>query len=92
VRKEVPPEENFPNHLASGPGSTANSAALFAVLTVGGVGTARGLRRAGKNLRLRAETLQELTAPALPPTHGFYDEVMKGEVQLARGFIKSSPS
>jgi CubicO group peptidase (beta-lactamase class C family) len=65
----------------------------------GGVGTARAIAHAysvfatgGKELGLRPETLQELTAPAIPPTHGFYDEVMKGEVQFALGFMKSSPS
>ncbi len=65
----------------------------------GGVGTARAIAHAysvfatgGQELGLREETLQELTAPALPPTHGFYDEVMKGEVQFSLGFMKSSPS
>jgi CubicO group peptidase (beta-lactamase class C family) len=61
----------------------------------GGVGTARALAQAysvfatgGKELGLRHETLQELTAPASPPTHGFYDEVMKGEVRFSLGFMK----
>lgn len=65
----------------------------------GGVGTARAIAHAysvfatgGKELGLRAETLQELTAPAIPATHGFYDEAMKGEVQFSLGFMKSSPS
>jgi CubicO group peptidase (beta-lactamase class C family) len=65
----------------------------------GGVGTARAIAHAysvfatgGKELGLRPETLQELTAPAIPPTHGFYDEVMKGEVQFSLGFMKSSQS
>lgn len=64
----------------------------------GGVGTARAIARAysvfatgGKELGLREETLQELIAPAIPPTHGFYDEVMKGEVQFSLGFMKSCP-
>ena len=63
----------------------------------GGVGTARAIAHAysvfatgGHELGLRQETLQELTAPALAPTHGFYDEVMKGEVQFSLGFMKSS--
>ena len=50
----------------------------------GGVGTARALARAysvfatgGKELGLTPETLQELTAPAVPATHGFYDRVYK---------------
>ena len=64
----------------------------------GGVGTARAIARAysvfatgGKELGLRQETLQELMAPAIPPTHGFYDEVLLGEVQFSLGFMKSSP-
>ena len=64
----------------------------------GGVGTARAMARAysvfatgGRELGLRPETLRELTAPAIPATHGFYDEVMKGEVQFSLGFMKSSP-
>jgi CubicO group peptidase (beta-lactamase class C family) len=65
----------------------------------GGVGTARAIAHAysvfatgGKELGLRPETLQELTAPAIPATQGFYDEVMKGEIQFSLGFIKSSPT
>ena len=65
----------------------------------GGVGTARAIAHAysvfaagGKELELRPETLQELTAPASPPSHGFYDEVLKGEVQFSLGFMKSSAS
>jgi CubicO group peptidase (beta-lactamase class C family) len=64
----------------------------------GGIGTARAIAHAysvfatgGRELQLRPETLQELTAPAIPPTHGFYDECMKGEVQFSLGFMKSSP-
>ena len=65
----------------------------------GGVGTARALAHAysvfatgGKVLGLRPETLQELMAPAVPATHGFYDECMKGEVQFSLGFMKPSPA
>ena len=65
----------------------------------GGVGTARAIAHAysvfangGKELGLRPETLQELTAPAVPASGGFYDEVMRGEVQFSLGFMKSSPS
>ena len=64
----------------------------------GGVGTARAIARAysvfatgGKELGLKPETLQELTAPAIAPTNGFYDECMKGEVQFSLGFMKKSP-
>ena len=61
----------------------------------GGVATARGLAHAygvfasgGRELRLRQETLDLLAAPAIPPTHGFYDECLKGEVQFSLGFMK----
>lgn len=63
----------------------------------GGVGTARAIAQAysvfatgGEELGLRLETLRELMAPAVAPSHGFYDEVMKGEVQFSLGFMKSS--
>ena len=49
----------------------------------GGVGTARAIARAygvfatgGQALQLRPETLQASSAPAIPPTRGFYDECM----------------
>ena len=65
----------------------------------GGVGTACSMARAysvfateGKELGLKPETLQALKAPAIPPTKGFYDECMKGEVQFSLGFMKSSQS
>jgi CubicO group peptidase (beta-lactamase class C family) len=64
----------------------------------GGVGTARALAHAysvfatgGHELGLRKETLDLLTAPAIPPTRGFYDECLKGEVQFSLGFMKPSP-
>lgn len=63
----------------------------------GGVGTARALAHAysvfatgGRELRLRQETLDLLAAPAVPPTHGFHDECLKGEVQFSLGFMKPS--
>jgi CubicO group peptidase (beta-lactamase class C family) len=65
----------------------------------GGVGTARAIARAysvfatdGKELGLTEKTLQELIAPATAPTHGFFDEVLKGEVQFSLGFMKASPA
>jgi CubicO group peptidase (beta-lactamase class C family) len=60
-----------------------------------GVGTARAIVRAyhvfatgGFELGLRQETLKVLMAPATPPFHGFYDEVMKKEMCLSFGFLK----
>lgn len=65
----------------------------------GGVGTARAIAHAysvfatsGNELGLRPETLQELAAPAVPATHGFYDECMKAEVEFSLGFMKTNPS
>ena len=61
----------------------------------GGVGTAHALAHAysvfatgGKELGLRPETLRELMAPAVPATHGFYDECLKGELEFSLGFMK----
>ncbi|KAB2917074.1 MAG: beta-lactamase family protein [Hyphomicrobiaceae bacterium] len=45
----------------------------------------------GHELGLRHETLHLLTAPAIPPRHGFYDECLHGEVQFSLGFMKPSP-
>ena len=62
-----------------------------------GVGTARAIAHAysvfatsGRELGLRKETLDLLAAPAIPPTHGFHDECLKGEVQFSLGFMKPS--
>lgn len=64
----------------------------------GGVGTARAMARAygvfaagGQELELRPETLRLLSAPAIPPTHGFFDECMKAEARFSLGFMKPSP-
>ena len=71
----------------------------FEVPSGGGVGTARAIAKAysvfatgGHALQLRAETLQLLAAPAIPATHGFYDECFGGDgVQFALGFMKHCP-
>ncbi len=62
-----------------------------------GVGTARAIARAysvfatgGRELGLRQETLNLLAAPAIPPTCGFHDECLKGDVQFSLGFMKPS--
>jgi CubicO group peptidase (beta-lactamase class C family) len=44
----------------------------------------------GRELQLRPETLQVLSAPAIPATHGFYDECLMGEVRFSLGFMKPS--
>lgn len=65
----------------------------------GAVGTARAIAHAysvfatgGRELGLRPETLDLLAAPAIPPTHGFYDECLHGEMQFSLGFMKPSPT
>jgi CubicO group peptidase (beta-lactamase class C family) len=65
----------------------------------GGVGTARAIARAysafatgGRELQLNPRTLQALSAPAIPPARGFYDECMLADgVQFSLGFMKSTP-
>jgi len=63
----------------------------------GGVGTARSIAKlygvfasGGRELGLKQETLDLLAAPAIPPTHGFFDECMKAEIQFSLGFMKPS--
>lgn len=71
----------------------------FEVPAGGGVGTARAIARAysefatgGRELGLRAETLQVLAAPAIAPTRGFYDECMMGDgVRFSLGFMQHCP-
>lgn len=64
----------------------------------GGVGTARAIARGygvfasgGEELHLRRDTLDALSAPAIPATRGFYDECMLGEIRFSLGFMKPSP-
>jgi CubicO group peptidase (beta-lactamase class C family) len=71
----------------------------FEVPSGGGVGTARAIAKAysafaapGGELNLRPETIEALSAPAIPPTHGFYDEALLGEVHFSLGFMKPNPS
>ncbi|WP_419249675.1 serine hydrolase domain-containing protein [Sandaracinus amylolyticus] len=64
-----------------------------------GVGTARAMAKAygvfangGRELGLRAETLEALRAPARPARHGFHDECFGGPVKFSLGFMKSNES
>ena len=64
----------------------------------GAVGTARAIAHAysvfatgGRELGLRQETLDLLAAPAIPPTRGFYDECMKGDVAVLAGLHEAEP-
>jgi len=62
----------------------------------GAVGTARAIAKAysafatrGHEIGLRKETINLLSAPAVPPTRGFYDECLKTDgVQFSLGFMK----
>ena len=63
----------------------------------GGVGTARAIAKAygvfasgGRELGLRAETIEALKAPAVPSRHGFYDECFRGPAKFSLGFMKPS--
>ncbi len=66
----------------------------------GAVGTARAIAHAygvfangGRELGLRAQTLELLAAPAVPPARGSYDECMKVRgIQFSLGFMKPSPA
>jgi CubicO group peptidase (beta-lactamase class C family) len=65
----------------------------------GGVGNARAMARAysvfangGRELHLRRETLEALSAPAVPAASGFYDECMKSEMRYSLGFFKPGPT
>lgn len=64
----------------------------------GGVGTARALARAygvfadgGRELSLRPETLRQLSAPPVPPTHGCHDECLMVDWRYSLGFLTPSP-
>ena len=63
----------------------------------GGVGTARAIAHAygvfasgGRELGLRAETLEALQAEASPSRHGFFDECLRGDAKFSLGFMKPS--
>jgi CubicO group peptidase (beta-lactamase class C family) len=97
------PRSNISRALAVNPGTSIylDDRRVYArnleVPAGGGVGTARAMAHAygvfasgGRELRLRQQTLDLLAAPAIPPTRGFYDECLKGEVQFSLGFMKPS--
>jgi CubicO group peptidase (beta-lactamase class C family) len=65
----------------------------------GGVGSARAIAKAygvfaagGRELGLRPETLEALSAPAIPPRHGFFDECLRGPAEFSLGFMKPNAS
>ncbi len=97
------PRSNISRALSVNPGTSIylDQSRVYArnleVPAGGGVGTARAMAHAygvfatdGRELGLRAETLDLLAAPAISPVRGFYDECLKGEVQFSLGFMKPS--
>lgn len=99
------PRSNLYRALVINPGSSVylDDERIYArdleVPSGNAVGTARAIARAygvfadgGRELGLRQETLDLLAAPAIPPSHGFHDECMKGEVQFSLGFMKPCAS
>jgi len=95
------PRSNIYRALVINPGTTVyfDEQRVYArnleVPSGNAVGTARALALAysvfatgGRELGLRKETLDLLAAPAMPPTRGFFDECLKGEVQFSLGFMK----
>jgi CubicO group peptidase (beta-lactamase class C family) len=99
------PHSNIYRALIANPGAAIVQdkqrvyARNFEVPSGGGVGTARGIAHAygvfatgGQELGLRPETLELLAAPAIPPTRGFHDECLHGDVRFSLGFMKPSPA
>jgi CubicO group peptidase (beta-lactamase class C family) len=99
------PRSNIYRALITNPGSAValDQKRVYArnleVPAGGGVGTARSMARAysvfatgGRELQLRKETLEALTASAVPAASGFYDECMKGEMRYSLGFFKPGPT
>ena len=98
------PRSNIHRALMTNPGAGVyqDSERVYArnleVPSGGAVGTARGIAHAygafaggGAELGLRQETLNLLAAPAIPPTHGFFDECMKASgIEFSLGFMKST--
>ncbi len=102
----VNPRSNIHRALAKNPGAAVYQderrvyARNLEVPSGGGVGTARGIAHAysvfatgGRELGLHKETMDLLAAPAVAPTHGFYDECMKAHgIQFSMGFMRSTPA
>jgi CubicO group peptidase (beta-lactamase class C family) len=97
------PRSNISRALVINPGASVYSdprcvyARNLEVPSGNAIGTARGIAHAysvfatgGRELGLRKETLDLLAAPAIPATHGFFDECLKGEVRFSLGFMKPS--
>jgi CubicO group peptidase (beta-lactamase class C family) len=64
-----------------------------------GIGTARSLARAysvfangGDELGVRPETMKALTQPAVPPSGGNFDLILRTNTSYSMGFFKPSPN
>jgi CubicO group peptidase (beta-lactamase class C family) len=97
----VNPHSNIRRALEVNPGTSVYKdperiyARSLEVPSGGGVGTARAIAKAygvfangGQDLGVRQQTLSLLMAPAMPPSRGFHDECLKGDVQFSLGFMK----
>jgi CubicO group peptidase (beta-lactamase class C family) len=95
------PHSNINRALSVNPGTSVylDDRRIYArnleVPAGGGVATARGIAHAygvfasgGRELGLQQRTLDLLADPAIPPTHGFFDECLKAEVRFSLGFAK----
>lgn len=100
----INPRSHFYRALIVNPGAaiSVDEARVYArnleVPSGGGVVTAQAMACAysvfatgGRDFGLRKDTLALLAAPAIPPTHGFHDECLHGEVQFSLGFMKPGP-
>ena len=101
----INPHSNVYRALAINPGTKVYSdpdriqARNLEVPSGGGVATARGIAHAygvfahaGQELGLTRQTLDLLAAPAIAPSHGFFDECMRtNDVQFSLGFMKHGP-
>lgn len=70
----------------------------FEMPAVGGVGTARAIARAysvfatgGDELGVDKETLCQLSAPPIAPSHGFHDAALKVDIRFSLGFARPGP-
>lgn len=61
----------------NGIGSVSSMAKLYSVFATGGT-----------ELNVRQETIDELSRPAVPPSGGYFDEIIREEIAYSLGFMK----
>lgn len=99
------PRSNIYRALVVNPGSNVYMdpdriyARNLEVASGGAIATARAVAKlyglfadGGRELSLAAQTLALLAEPARPPSMGFHDECLKGNIQFSLGFMKPSES